>query len=230
MSFRTILVAVTATTALAAGQAAAQTKPAPAPEQKSASAHPGLLDPKFAADTAPAKFKVKLETTKGDVVLEVTRAWAPNGADRFYSLVKIGYYDDAAFFRVLRDFMAQVGINGDPKVNAAWRGNPCEDDPVTQSNTRGMVSFAQTSQPNSRTTQLFINFADNKQLDGMRFAPFAKVVQGMEVVDKLYADYGEGAPRGAGPDQGRIQSEGNSYLKKDYPNLDYIKKATIVTP
>jgi peptidyl-prolyl cis-trans isomerase A (cyclophilin A) len=175
----------------------------------------------------PATYRARFETSAGTFVIEVQRAWAPQGADRFYELVSSGYYDGQRFFRVLAGFMAQFGIAGDPKVAAAWRSRNILDDPVKQSNTRGMVSFA-TAGPNTRTTQVFINFGNNGSLDGMGFAPFGKVVEGMEVVDKLYADYGEGAPRGRGPDQGRIQSEGNAYLTKDFPKLDYIKHAGVV--
>ena len=174
----------------------------------------------------PETFTVKFETTRGDVLIDVTRSWAPAGADRFYELVKNGYYTDIAFFRVIRGFMAQVGISGDPKQNALWRARRIKDDPVRQSNTRGMVSFA-TAGPNTRTTQIFINFGDNSGLDKMGFSPFGKV-RDMAVVDTLYADYGEGAPQGVGPEQGRIQAEGNAYLKQDFPKLDYIKKAEIL--
>ncbi len=178
------------------------------------------------ADEAPATYTVKFETTKGDILIDVTRAWAPLGADRFYQLVKTGYYDDVAFFRVISGFMAQVGIAGTPEKNSAWSDKRIKDDPVTQSNTRGMVSFA-TSGAHTRTTQIFINFGNNKNLDGMGFSPFGKV-QDMAVVDKLHAEYGEGAPRGKGPDQGQIKFKGNAYLKESFPNLDYIKKAVIV--
>jgi peptidyl-prolyl cis-trans isomerase A (cyclophilin A) len=178
------------------------------------------------SEQAPATYKVKFETSKGNVVIEVHRAWAPKGADRFYNLVKSGFYDNVRFFRVLSGFMAQFGISGDPAVMAKWREAPITDDPVTQSNTRGMVTFA-TAGPNTRTTQMFINYANNSNLDSMGFAPIGKVVSGMEVVDKFYAGYGEGAPRGAGPDQGRMQMQGNAYLEKSFPKLDYIKKATV---
>lgn len=178
------------------------------------------------SEQAPATYKVKFETSKGNFTVEVHRAWAPKGADRFYNLVKSGFYDNVRFFRVLSGFMAQFGINGDPAVMAKWREAPISDDKVTQSNTRGMVTFA-TAGPNTRTTQMFINYADNSNLDAMGFAPIGKVVSGMDVVDKLYAGYGEGAPRGAGPDQSRMQMQGNAYLEKSFPKLDYIKKATI---
>ncbi len=188
-----------------------------------------LLHPEKATATAPAVYRVKLETTKGDIVIEVHRDWAPNGADRFYNLVKAGYYDDTAFFRVIGGFMAQVGIHGDPDVNDTWRDATIQDDQVTQPNTRGMVTFAMSARPNSRTTQFFINFGDNSYLSQHgKFAPFGKVVEGMDVVDELYAGYGEGAPRGRGPSQMRLAREGNAYLRAEFPKLDWIEKATIV--
>ena len=190
--------------------------------------NPALLDPSLATDEAPEKFRAKFTTTKGDFVIEVTRDWAPNGADRFYNLVKIGYLNDVAFFRNIAGFMVQFGINGDPAVNKKWRSANIKDDPVVKSNTPGYVTFAQSPAPHSRSTQFFINFGDNSQhLDGQRFAPFGRVVEGMHVVESLYNGYGEGAPRGIGPDQGRLQEEGNKYLKRAYPKLDYIKTATI---
>ena len=179
--------------------------PTPSPAAPSAGA--ALLDPSRATERAPARFRVRFETTKGPFVVEVTRAWAPRGADRFYNLVRAGYYDDVAFFRVIEGFMVQFGINGDPRVNAAWQAARIPDDPVTQSNRRGMVTYAMAG-PDTRTTQLFINFRDNKGLDGQGFAPFGGVVEGLAVVDSLYSGYGEGAPRGMGPDQGRAQGRG----------------------
>jgi peptidyl-prolyl cis-trans isomerase A (cyclophilin A) len=175
---------------------------------------------------APDQYTVELDTTKGAILIDVRRDWAPNGADRFYELVKKGYYTDVAFFRVVNGFMAQVGISGDPSVNVEWRAKPIADDPVRASNTRGTVTFA-TSGPNSRTTQFFINFVDNSRLDGMGFAPFGKV-KDMAPVDALYDGYGEGAPSGRGPSQGRMQTEGNSYLRESFPKLDYIKSAKII--
>ena len=185
-----------------------------------------LSDPAALTEQAPAHYKARFETSKGVFVLEITRAWAPRGADRFYNLVKNGFYDNVRFFRVISGFMVQFGINGDPAVSAKWREANIQDDPVRQSNRRGMISFA-TAGPNTRTTQVFINFVDNSRLDGMGFAPFGRVVSGMNVVDALYAGYGEGAPRGRGPDQGRLQMQGNAYLIKNYPRMDYIKKTTI---
>jgi peptidyl-prolyl cis-trans isomerase A (cyclophilin A) len=194
---------------------------------KAGTLNPSLLNPALVKSKAPEEFKVRMETTKGDVVLQVNRAWAPQGADRFFNLVKIGYYNDVAFFRVIDGFMAQFGIHGDPKVNEKWEPAQIKDDPVKQSNVRGAVSFA-TAGPNTRTTQLFINYDDNRQLDQSGFAPFGKVIQGMAVVDTLYKNYGEGAPRGGGPAQDLIQSQGNKYLRAQFPKLDYIKRATIV--
>lgn len=181
------------------------------------------------SSVAPAKYRVLFSTSKGNFTVEVTRDWAPKGADRFYDLVKSGFYNDARFFRVIRTprpFMAQFGIAGDPTVTAKWTDANLQDDPVKQQNTRGRITFA-TAGPNTRTTQLFINYADNSRLDSQGFSPFGEVISGMEVVDQLYADYGEGAPGGNGPDQGRIEKEGNAYLKKDFPNLDYIKTAAV---
>jgi peptidyl-prolyl cis-trans isomerase A (cyclophilin A) len=175
---------------------------------------------------APDTNKVNFDTSKGAFVVEVHRDWAPNGADHFYDLVKSGFYDNARFFRVIKGFMVQFGIAGDPAVMTAHKGN-IKDDPVKQSNKRGTITFA-TSGPDSRTSQVFINFADNGRLDDMGFSPFGHVASGMNVVDSLYSGYGEGAPNGRGPDQGRIQSQGNAYLTSQFPNMDFIKKATIV--
>lgn len=188
---------------------------------------PALTEPAAATEQAPEKFRVRMETTKGPFVIEVNRAWAPQGADRFYNLVKIGFFEDIAFFRVIPDFMAQFGIHGDPVVARAWNGATIQDDPVVESNARGFVTYAKTNAPNSRSTQFFINFKDNSMLDRMGFAPFGKVVEGMEVVDAIY-QVGEGFPSGPGPRQGLIQSQGNAYLKEKYPQLDYIERATIV--
>jgi peptidyl-prolyl cis-trans isomerase A (cyclophilin A) len=185
-----------------------------------------LSDPAALNAKAPAVYQAKFDTSKGPFVIEVHRDWAPQGADRFYNLVKNGFFDNARFFRVIDGFMVQFGINGDPKIAAVWRDADIKDDPVKQSNERGTITFA-TAGPNTRTTQVFINFADNAPLDGQGFSPFGKVVSGMEVVDSLYGGYGEGAPNGNGPDQGRVQSQGNAYLEQDFPKLDFIKTATI---
>ena len=187
---------------------------------------PNLANPAALKEQAPASYKARLDTSKGVVVIQVTRAWAPHGADRFYNLVKNGFYDNVRFFRVISGFMVQFGINGNPALSAHWREASIPDDRVTQSNKRGMITFA-TAGPNTRTTQVFINFADNSNLDGMGFAPFGKVVSGMNVVDSLNAEYGEGAPRGRGPDQARLQTEGNAYLARSFARMDYVKKATI---
>src|SRR5262245_7957055 len=188
-----------------------------------------LLQPKSAAmtQTAPATFKAKFQTSQGDFVVEAHRDWALLGVDRFYNLVKNGFYDGTCFFRVISGFMAQLGIHGDPKVSAAWRQERIRDDPVKQTNTRGYISYAMAG-PNTRTTQLFINYTDNSRLDQMGFAPIGRVVEGMDVVDRLYSGYGEGAPRGKGPDQGRLQAEGSAYLTKEFSQLDCIQKATII--
>jgi len=191
--------------------------------------NPALRNPSLATERAPDAFRVKLETTKGDVVILVNRSWAPNGVDRFYNLVTIGYYDEVAFYRVIKGFMAQCGFNGDPDVSASWSRARISDDPVIQSNTRGMVTFAQPSAPNARTTQFFVNFGDNSYLKKHgAFAPFGKVIAGMDVMDTLYSGYGEGAPQGRGPNQTRVTREGNTYLKDSFPRLDYITRATIV--
>ncbi|MFV2072127.1 MAG: peptidylprolyl isomerase [Thermoanaerobaculales bacterium] len=191
--------------------------------------NPALLDPSLATATAPDLFRVKMETTAGDFVIEVHRDWAPHGADRFYNLVKIGYFNDTAFYRVIKGFMAQVGMNGDPKVTQVWAQARIQDDPVKKSNTKRMVTFAMGSQPNSRTTQIFINLGNNPHLDKpSKFAPFGKVVEGFETVEDLYDGYGEGAPRGRGPSQARIHRDGNVYLKDEFKKLDYIVQAGIV--
>lgn len=176
---------------------------------------------------APDKFIAVFKTTQGDFAIEVHRDWAPHGADRFYRLVKEGYYDGVPFFRAIDGFMVQFGISSDPELNAKWREDRIPDDPPAgQSNRRGFVSFA-TSGPNSRTTQVFINFGDNSRLDGMGFTPFGVVLRGQNVVDSFYKGYGEGAPRGRGPDQGRLQAEGDAYWRKEFPKLDSVKKAFI---
>jgi peptidyl-prolyl cis-trans isomerase A (cyclophilin A) len=190
--------------------------------------HPDLLDPAKATAKAPDVFKAKFSTTKGDFVVEVHRDWSPSGADRFYNLVQMGFFDDTRFFRVVDGFMVQWGISGDPQVSAKWQNAGISDDPVKGSNTRGMMTFAMSGAPNSRTTQVFINLVDNARLDAMKFAPFAKVLTGMEVVDQLYKGYGEGAPGGSGPFQGQIQSQGNAYLDSKFPKLDGVKHAEIV--
>ena len=174
-------------------------------------------------EQAPATFRARFETSQGPFVIEVQREWAPLGADRFYTLVKSGFYDGVRFFRVLNGFMAQFGLSGDPKVQSAWASANLMDEPPKQSNLRGFVTFAKESSPNTRYTMVFINYKDNSYLDADGFAPFGQVVVGMDVVDKLYGGYG----RTNVPDQRRIKSEGNAYLTADYPRLDFIKTATI---
>ena len=186
-----------------------------------------LKNPAALKETAPAAYKVNFDTSAGAFVVEVQRDWAPQGADRFYNLVKSGFFDNTRFFRVISGFMVQFGIHGDPAVSAAWRNARIPPDPVKQSNKRGYITYAMGGSPDTRTTQLFINFGDNARLDASGFAPFGRVVSGMDVVDKIYSAYGEGAPGGAGPEQGRIQAEGNAYLTKDFPKMDYIKTAQI---
>ena len=173
--------------------------------------------------TAPARYQVRFETSAGVFVVDVTRAWAPRGADRLYELVRSGFYDGTRFFRVVPGFVVLFGLNGDPAVSARWRDATIADDPVTQSNARGTLTFA-TAGPNTRTSQLFINYGDNRRLDGMGFAPMGVVIEGMDVVDRIYAGYGES------PDQGLIESQGNAYLAAQFPRLDSIARATIVTP
>ena len=194
---------------------------APALAQSASLANPAALK-----EQAPAVFKAKFDTSKGAFVVEVRRDWSPNGADRFYNLVKHGFYDNVRFFRVISGFMVQFGIHGDPKVSAKWRDARIKDDPVKQSNRRGYVTYAMAG-PNTRTSQVFINFDDNTALDSQGFPPFGWIVSGMNVVDSLNAEYGEGAPRGRGPDQSRVQTEGNAYLAQSFGKLDFVKKATI---
>lgn len=184
-----------------------------------------LLDPAALAETAPETFHARFETSKGAFVIEVHRAWAPLGADRFYALVKNGFYDGVRFFRVVEGFVVQFGIHGDPDVSAPWRNARLPDDSaVVASNTRGMVTYAMSSAPNTRTTQVFVNYGDNSHLDESGFAPFGQVVEGMEVLDGLHSGYG-GAPS---QNQPMIQSQGNAYLDEHFPELDYVVSATVV--
>ncbi len=188
--------------------------------QRSDSASPA---PTTAATQAPDSFRVAFETTRGNFVVDVIRGWSPRGVDRFHELVNSGYFTDVAFFRVLPGFVAQFGMHGDPAVNRRWDDRPIQDDPVAQSNKRGTIVFA-TAGPNTRGNQFFINFADNAGLDRQGFSPFGRVVEGMAVVDSIYAGYGET------PDQSRVAAEGNAYLKRDFPRLDYIKAVRVVGP
>lgn len=187
-----------------------------------------------AASPAPSSskpvYQVELETTKGKVVIEVHPEWAPIGEARFRELVESGYFDGCSFFRVVEGFVVQFGISGDPAQTAKWKDQTIADEAVVGTNARGTLTFAKTQAPNSRTTQLFINLADNPRLDGMGFSPFAKVVSGMEIVDSFYAGYGEGAPRGNGPDQQLLNSQGDAYVKAKFPKLDKIISAKVVSP
>lgn len=192
-----------------------------------AAARKSLMNPAALKAQAPATYRVKFDTSVGEFVVQVTRDWAPHGADRFFNLVRSGFYNDARFFRAIPNFMVQFGIHGDPEVSKVWRNAQIPVDPVKQSNKRGFITYAMGASPSTRTTQVFINFRNNTNLDGMGFAAFGEVATGMEVVDKISTFYGEGAPKGKGPDQGRLQAEGNAYLLKNFPKLDYIKTATV---
>lgn len=208
-------------------QAVAAQKPAEAAktDKKEERGKEFLKDPAALKEKAPDVFKAKFETTKGDFIVEVHREWSPNGADRFYNLVKHGYYDGVKFFRVVPNFVVQFGIHGDPDLATKWLRSNIQDDKVVESNKRGYLTYAKSGAPNSRSVQLFINLRDNDRLDSMGFAPFGKVLdKGMDVVDKLYSEYGEQLTRL----QGDIAEKGNAYLEKDWPKLDGIKKATIV--
>ncbi len=187
-----------------------------------------LRDPAKAKLIAPAKYRVRLETTKGEIVMEIFRSWAPRGADRLYNLVRSGYYDNVAFFRVIEGFMAQTGIHGDPVINRAWDKAPIKDDPVVESNLMGTISFA-TAGENTRTTQFFVNAVNNTNLDTLGFAPVGRVdPASMKVVQALYAGYGDAKPRGNGPVQDRIAANGNPYLKENFGRLDYVKRAVVL--
>jgi len=201
---------------------------APAPATKSGSsktgtavARPSLMNPKSLHSKAPEVFKARFTTTKGDFVVEVHRDWAPLGADRFYNLVRNGFFTNAAFFRVVKGFVVQFGLSANPAVNKAWADAKIPDDPVKESNKEGYLVFA-TAGPNTRTTQLFINFADNGRLDQMGFAPFGMVTEGMDIVKQIYDGYGQT------PDQGKITDEGDAYISKNFPMIDKIKLAKIL--
>jgi cyclophilin family peptidyl-prolyl cis-trans isomerase len=189
-----------------------------------------LVDPADSLWSAPAPdtFDVRIETSEGPFAIRVVRDWAPLGADRFFNLVRAGFYDDSRFFRVRAGFIAQFGLPGDPAVAPYWIDNAIPDDPVATSNVRGTVAFAMTG-PDTRTTQVYINLADNERLDGQGFAPFGRVIEGMNVVDRLYAGYDESAGGGVrGGKQGRIIGEGNAHLDREYPLLDHLVSARIV--
>jgi len=196
---------------------------AAAPAAPASASNAALLAPEKANERAPENFKAKFVTTKGEMIIQVNRAWSPNGADRFYNLVKIGYFDGIPFFRVINGFMAQIGVHTNPEVNAKWHGFSIQDDPSAgQSNKPGFVTFAKTGAPNSRGTQIFFNFGDNAGLDGQGFTPFGRVIDGTPALASLNSEYGDS------PDQGAFVSQGGAYIKSAFPKLDYVKTATIV--
>jgi peptidyl-prolyl cis-trans isomerase A (cyclophilin A) len=194
-----------------------------------AASAPSLKDPATLKEEAPPKYRVRFDTNKGVFVVEVTRDWAPHGADRFYNLVKHGYYNDNRFFRVIPEALAQFGVTGDPELNTIWYDVTIPDDARKQTNERGYLSFAAAG-PNTRTTQVFVNLNDNKVLDQAGFTPFGRVVSGLNVVDRLYSSYGDGPPKGKGPDQFKTLAEGNAYLTKEFPKLDFIRTAALEEP
>lgn len=194
------------------------TEPGEAPS--TAQVEPSLLNPSSITEQAPDEYTARLETSKGVIRIEVSRSSAPLGADRFYALVKNGFYDGCRFFRVVPGFVVQFGLNGDPAVNKVWREQQIRDDPVVRTNRRGTITFA-TAGANTRTTQIFINLGANAFLDSQGFAPFGTIVEGMDVVESIYAEYGQE------PDQGLITNQGNEYLEAQFPRLDYIETATI---
>ena len=213
----------------ACGGAEQEEDASPIPEQSSepVALNP-LLDvygPAFTAE-APDTYRARFVTNEGEFVIEVNKALAPLGANRFYNLVRNGFYNDVRFYRAIENFMVQFGLSGDPSVTNAWQAMTIPDDPRRASNERGTISFA-TAGPNTRTTQVFINLVNNPSLDASSFAPFGRVVEGMDVVDAINTGYGEGAPNGSGPSQAQIRAEGNMYLTRDFPELDYIQTATI---
>ncbi|MDI3291329.1 peptidylprolyl isomerase [Polyangium sp. 15x6] len=211
-----------------AAPSAAPATSATAPTAGGRDGNDPLFHPEKATEKAPDVFKVKFSTTKGDFVVQVTRAWAPNGADRFYNLVKLGFYDGVRFHRAIDDFMVQFGIHPEPAVNGAWYRAYFPDDPVVKSNRRGFVTFAHAGK-DTRTTQIFISYVDKQaRLDTQGFAPFGQVVEGMKVVDSFYKGYGELAPKGKGPSASKIQREGYGYLDANFPKLDAIKEAKLV--
>jgi peptidyl-prolyl cis-trans isomerase A (cyclophilin A) len=220
---KTILAAL-ALLLMTAGALAQSTSSANADAKSEAKAKEALKNPAALKEQAPATFKAKFVTTQGDFIVDVTRAWSPNGVDRFYNLVKHGFFDGIKFFRVVPNFVVQFGIHGDPSLATKWLDAKIDDDTVVQSNKRGFITYAKSSAPNSRSTQIFINLQDNDRLDALGFSPFGKVSKGMDVVDKLYGGYGEQLTRL----QGQIAQEGNKFLDENFPKLDSIKKATII--
>lgn len=226
------LIALFVPLTLAAQTDAPAPKPAAAPQKATAAGHsaadPALLHPATLKAKAPDVYEVTFTTTKGDFVVQVTRAWAPNEADRFYNLVKHGYFDGVEFFRVVPGFVVQFGLTGNPAINKAWQDATIKDDPNTQTNAPGTITFAQTGSPNSRTTQVFINLTDNARLDHYQqgFAPFGRITSGMDVVQSLYGGYGDATTE----HQDEITKQGNAYLQKNFPKLDSIKTAKVTAP
>ncbi len=188
--------------------------------------HPALLDPTKATEQAPDTFKVIFTTTKGDFVVECHREWSPVGADRFYNLCKIGYFTDVSIFRAVKGFMFQFGIHGDPAVSDQWSEANIKDDAPSSdaSNTKGYLSFAKTKRPHTRSTQMFVNLTDNSFLDKDGFTPFGKVIEGMDVIDKINTEYGENV----GNVQGDLKSKGNEYIREKFPNIDFVKSVKII--
>ena len=231
MKTNLVIVGVSVAIALAVGPAGAQSQSQPSKKPAStthhaaahAPTHRSLLEPASLNQKAPATYKAKFTTTKGDFVVEVTRAWAPIGADRFYNLVKNGFYNNVELFRVVPGFVVQFGISGDPKISAPWSHANLADDSVTQSNKHGTITYAMAG-PNTRTTQVFINLGDNSRLDSQGFAPFGEVIEGMDVIEKFDSEYAD-QPTGT---QDQIETKGNAFLKATFPNLDVIKTAVIV--
>lgn len=191
---------------------------------------PRLLNPKALTATAPPEFKVKLTTLRDkSFVIDVHRDWSPNGADRFWNMVKVGFFNGVRFYRVSPKFVVQFGVNPEPKVTQAWAGANIKDDPVKSSNTKGKLTFAKSGSPDSRTTQLFVNLGDNSRLDSMGFSPIGEVIEGMDVVEDLYSEYGEIREQGGGgPEQMKVMAEGEKYLKENFDKLDTIKSTTVI--
>jgi len=220
----TLLVAASLVGACGGGEPQEEEQPqaaAPAVEASSP-----LLAPDSLIETAPDMYRVLFETSVGTIVVQVNRAWAPNGADRFYNLVKNGYYDDTRFYRVVEGFMAQFGLKGVPAVDQAWRDAKFPDDPFTQSNKRGTITFAHAG-TDTRTTQVFFNFKDNTHLDESGFTPFGEVVEGLDVMDEIYSGYGELPPAGNGPDYAKAWVQGNTYLDQEFPEMTKVLSAKL---
>lgn len=224
LKIRTLVLLLLSFAAVPAAMAQVAAPPAAKPKKP----HPGLLDPKQAVEKAPAKFDVLVSTTKGDLVITVQRDWSPNGADRFYNLVKIGYFKDIGIFRAIKGFMVQFGIHGDPNVNKAWSEATIKDDAQKRgiSNKPGMITFARTSQPDSRSTQFFINLGSNGFLDPQGFTPFGQITKGADVITKINTEYGENTREV----QSKFEAEGNDYIRKRYPKIDYIKSIQLMPP